>query len=155
MNQPQVNLEGIGITKHFESCRFHAYQNTFNGTVDKVTIGWGNTFYKDGSAVKLGDTITQSAADDLFMFVVNQFADTIRHMITVPLTDNQFSALVDFAYNEGTGTFHGSHLLVRVNQNPHDTAIRDELMKYIYMGHTIENGLIARRKMEADLYFTV
>lgn len=146
----QLVKEAVDITKHFESCLLTSYQKKN----DVPTIGWGSTYYKNGNRVKLGDTITQTEADDLLMFIMNQTASTVKTLVKSNVSDNMFSALVDFAYNLGTDKLRKSTLLKKVNTNPLDVSIRDEFMKWVYQAGIILPGLVKRRKADADLYFT-
>lgn len=145
----RITEDGIKLLHHFEGCKLEAYL-----CPAKVwTIGWGNTFYEDGSKVKEGDKITQERADELFLHILNDFAKQVRQSIQQPINDNRFSALVSFSYNVGVGNLRRSTLLKKVNINPDDQSIRDEFMKWNKAGGVVLNGLTRRRKAEADLYF--
>jgi lysozyme len=118
------------------------------------TIGYGNTFYEDGSKVKMGDKITKERAIELFENVLeNNFASQIKRLIKSRVTNNQFSALVSFAYNVGVGNLKRSTLLKLVNSNPNDPAIRNQFMRWNRAGGKVSLGLTRRRESEADLYF--
>ena len=118
------------------------------------TIGYGNTFYEDGSKVKMGDKITKERAIELFENVLeNNFASQIKRLIKSRVTNNQFSALVSFAYNVGVGNLKRSTLLKLVNSNPNDPAIRNQFMRWNRAGGKVLLGLTRRRESEADLYF--
>jgi lysozyme len=118
------------------------------------TIGYGNTFYEDGSKVKIGDKITKERAIELFENVLeNNFASQVKRLIKSRVTNNQFSALVSFAYNVGVGNLKRSTLLKLVNSNPNDPAIRNQFIRWNRAGGKILLGLTRRRESEADLYF--
>ncbi len=118
------------------------------------TIGYGNTFYEDNSRVKQGDVITKERAEQLFFNITNKnFAEPLLKLIKVKLNENQFSALVCFAYNVGTGALAKSTLLRKVNANPNDLTIRNEFLKWDKAGGKVLNGLTKRRQSEANLYF--
>lgn len=144
----EINGRGISLLHEFEACRLKAYRCPAN----VWTIGWGNTFYEDGSKVCEGDQITQERADVLFDNILNKFAINVRKLIKRELNRNQFNALVSFAYNLGTGNLSKSTLLKKVNANPCDPTIHDEFMRWTRAGGKVLNGLIRRRKAEADLY---
>jgi hypothetical protein len=61
-----VPMMGIKLIKEFEGCHLKAYPDPLSGGLP-ITIGWGSTRKKDGSAFKLGDQITQQEADDLLI----------------------------------------------------------------------------------------
>jgi lysozyme len=118
------------------------------------TIGYGNTFYEDGSKVKMGDKITKERAIELFENILeNNFASQVKRLIKSRVTNNQFSALVSFAYNVGVGNLKRSTLLKLVNSNPNDPAIRNQFMRWNRAGGKVLLGLTRRRESEANLYF--
>jgi lysozyme len=146
----KLNKLGIDLMHHFEGCRLEAYQCSA-----KVwTIGWGNTFYENGTPVRQGDKISQDRANSLFVFVANKFAGEIKKLIKTNLTENQFSALVCFAYNLGTGNLAKSTLLKKVNANPNDATIANEFLRWNKAGGKVLAGLTRRRTAESKLYFT-
>ena len=119
------------------------------------TIGYGNTYYPDGKRVTLLDKeITKKEAFDMFKELANRFAKRVDTLVTSNLNQNQFNALVSFAYNVGTGNFASSTLLKKVNKNPNDLTIKDEFLRWNKAGGKVINGLTNRRNEEADLYFS-
>jgi lysozyme len=119
------------------------------------TIGYGNTYYPDGKRVTLLDKdITKQQAFDMFKEVANRFAKRVDTLVTSNLNQNQFNALVSFAYNVGTGNFSSSTLLKKVNRNPNDLTIKDEFLRWNKAGGKVLNGLTNRRNEEAILYFS-
>ena len=119
------------------------------------TIGYGNTYYPDGKRVTLLDKdITKQEAFDMFKELANRFAKRVDELVTSNLNQNQFNALVSFAYNVGTGNFSSSTLLKKVNKNPNDLTIKDEFLRWNKAGGKVINGLTNRRNEEADLYFS-
>jgi len=119
------------------------------------TIGYGNTYYADGKRVTLLDKdITKQQAFDMFKEIANRFAKRVDTLVTSNINQNQFNALVSFAYNVGTGNFSSSTLLKKVNKNPNDLTIKNEFLKWNKAGGKVLNGLTNRRNEEADLYFS-
>jgi lysozyme len=145
----KVNSEGYALIKHFEGCRLKAYRCPSN----VATIGFGNTFYEDGTKVKDGDVITQQRADELAKFIIDQFAVSIAPFIQKTLTENQFSACVSLAYNIGTGGFKRSSVFKKLNVNPNDATIADSFRLWNKGGGKILAGLVKRREAEIQLYF--
>ena len=145
-----INPQTRSLIRRFEGCRLRAYQCS----AKKWTIGWGNTFYEDGSSVKQGDVITQERADRLFVILLDQFAAQLRPLITARVNDNKFGALLSFAYNAGVGAFRNSTLRRLVNTNRDSNLIRLEFAKWNRAGGQVLAGLTRRRTAEADLYFT-
>jgi lysozyme len=134
--------------------KFEGYMSTAYADAKGVwTIGYGNTFYADGTPVKPGDTITKSEAEKLFSEVLGQFASDVADAVKVELNKCQFDALVSFTYNVGIGNLKKSTLLKKVNADPEDESIRTEFNKWNKSGGKTLPGLIKRRKDEADYYF--
>ena len=133
----------------FEGLRLNAYLCPAN----IPTIGWGNTFYESGRKVQMGETITKERADALFLWVANSFATQVRSMLRVQLNENQFSALVSFAYNVGNANLRTSTLLRLVNANPNDQNIRAQFLRWNKAGGREMAGLTRRRQAESNLYF--
>jgi lysozyme len=119
------------------------------------TIGYGNTYYSDGKRVTLLDKdITKQQAFEMFKEIANRFAKRVEELVITELTQNQFNALVSFAYNIGTGNFSSSTLLKKVNKNPNDLTLKAEFLRWNKAGGKVLNGLTNRRNEEADLYFS-
>lgn len=155
----ELGDKGTKLIKHFEKCKLAAYQDA-KGV---WTIGWGNTIYENKTAVKKGDTITQADADKLFTTITKGFAADVTKLTKgVVLKQQQFDALVSFAYNVGSdlnnnGIAEGlgdSTLLKVLKQNPKDPVIAGEFLKWNVSGGKVLDGLTRRRKAEAYLYFT-
>jgi len=103
----KVNNAGIQLIKSFEGCLLNAYLDS----VKVPTIGYGATFYENKVSVRLGDKITQDRANELLAWHIEEFAEGVAKLIKVDLNDNQFSALVSFAFNLGIGSLQKSTLL--------------------------------------------
>ena len=144
----EVNKAGRDLIKKFEGCKLKAYKCP----AGLWTISWGLTFYPDGTKVKEGDVITQQQAEDYFNAIVDDFAKKVDALIKSNVSDNNFSALVSFAYNVGMGNFQRSTLLRKVNANPKDPSIRAEFNKWVRANNVVLKGLVRRREAEAKLY---
>jgi lysozyme len=119
------------------------------------TIGYGNTYYSDGKRVTLLDKdITKQQAFEMFKEIANRFAKRVDELVTSDINQNQFNALVSFAYNVGTGNFASSTLLKKINKNPNDLTLKAEFLRWNKAGGKVLNGLTNRRNEEADLYFS-
>ena len=144
----EINEKGLNLIKSFEGLKLEAYLCP----AGVWTIGYGHT-----KGVKKGMKITKEKADELLMEDLQEFQNGVEKLISkspIKLTDNQFSALVSFAFNLGLTNLKNSTLLKKVSQNPNDETIRNEFMRWIYAGGKPLEGLKRRRKHEADLYFT-
>jgi lysozyme len=147
----RTTQEGLNLIKKFESLQLKAYLCP----AGIPTIGYGATRYPDGKKIKLGEVIDIKRAEDLLKWEIEH----IEKQITVNVNDNQFSALVSFAFNCGIGALNNSTILKRVKANPNDPAIRDAFMMWVKAKNPATGekvtlkGLVKRRSAEADLYF--
>jgi len=138
------NDRGRAIIKSAESLRLMAYQDTG----DVWTIGWGHTH-----GVKPSDTCDEAQAQRWFDEDVASAEDAVRNIIHVPLNDNQFSALVSFAFNVGFVRFAKSTLAAQLNAGDY-TAPRREMPKWKFDNGNIQPGLVKRRATELALFNT-
>ena len=141
----KISNKGIELIKRHEGLVLKAYRCP----ADKWTIGYGHTLN-----VKSTDVINKEQAEYfLRQDVKSAESDVNREKLN--LTQNQFDALVSFVFNLGGGNFKKWTLLRKVKANPNDPTIRAEFERWIYAGGKVLNGLVKRRKEEADLYFTL
>ena len=119
-----------------------------------ATIGYGSTRYANGLKVTLKDKpITELQAIELLKDTLKQYELAVDSYCVDSLNQNQFDALVDFAYNCGNANLKSSTLLKKVNTNPNDITIGLEFAKWNKGGGKILNGLVKRRAAESELYF--
>ena len=144
-----VSKNGLDIIKEFESFRVKAYLCP-SGI---PTIGYGSTYYPDGKKVTLQDKeITEQKAFEILEFIANKdFGSNINKVVKVPLNQNQFDALVSFAYNIGNGNFNISTLLRWLNQGNYKEASM-QLLRWDKSKGIVLNGLTKRRKSEKALF---
>jgi len=143
-----LTKEGKELIMFYEGCHLEAYL-----CPAKIpSIGFGNTFYIDGSKVKLGDKITHKEAVELFDVIVEKFAKDVRSVLVRNITNAQFSAIVSFAFNVGMGNLKLSTLLKKVNKNPLDTTIPSEFLRWNKAKGIELSGLTKRRTSESILY---
>lgn len=142
----KIGKNGLDLIKKYEGLQLNAYRCPAN----LVTIGYGCTFYEDGSKIKMGDVITPERADKLLINVVSKFESIVNKKINIPLTQNQFDALVSHTFNTGGS----STLFDLVNKKSPDDVIKNWFeTKYISANGKPLPGLIKRRKEECNLYF--
>lgn len=141
----KISQVGINLIKQFEGLSLKAYKCP----AGVWTIGWGAT----GKDIIQGLEWTQEQCDERLVRDLSPVEDHINRRIR-EIAQNKFDALVSFTYNLGRGSLDKSTLLKKVLNNPNDITIFDEFMKWTYAGGKQLQGLIRRRKAEADLYFT-
>jgi len=118
------------------------------------TIGYGNTFYPDGTKVTMQDQpLSKEVADLLLKVVVSKFEKCVNDNVIADVSQEQFDALVSFSYNLGCGALKKSTLLKKVNANPCDPSILKEFLKWNKAGGKVLRGLTNRRIDEANYYF--
>jgi lysozyme len=147
----KINKAGFDLIKTFEGCRLKAYKCS----AGVVTIGYGSTYYPNRSPIKITDKLNSvQDAEDLLFVTVEEFENNVSALFyNVTLTQNQFNALVSFAFNLGVGALAKSTLLKKAKLNPNDKTIALEFAKWVNAGGKKLPGLIRRRKAESDLYF--
>jgi lysozyme len=138
------------LVKEFEGCKLNAYKCP----AGIWTIGYGNTQYENGKAVKEGDVITLERAEQLLEIILIKFIQQVGELVKSNINQNQKDALTDFAYNCGVGNLKTSTLLKKVNADPKDKTIRTEFEKWTRANGKVLNGLVKRRNAEANLYFS-
>jgi lysozyme len=140
----QINRDGLELIKSSEGCVLYTYDDG----VGISTIGYGHT-----EGVEWGQTITQTQAEELLKQDLNYFEKEVTRSVTVPLTDNQFSALVSFAFNIGTGALTESTLLRFLNQGDYIGASQ-QFGRWVNGGGKEMAGLVFRRSLERELFLT-
>lgn len=144
----KTNDRGIALIKQFEGLRLTAYKPV--STEKYYTIGYGHY----GADVKAGQKITEQRAEELLRGDLAKFEKGVNDL-KLNINENQFAALVSFAYNVGLANLKGSTLLKRVRNYPMDGRIEREFLRWNKAGGRILDGLTRRRKAESLLYFKV
>jgi lysozyme len=141
----KTSQNAIELIKLFEGCKLKSYKCP----AGVWTIGYGSTYYLDGSKVLMGQKISQVEADMLMLKLLPKYEATVDRNIKVTVTQNQYDALVSFCWNCGS-----SQALFRlVNQKATDEVIYDWWINhYVTGGGKLLQGLINRRRKEADLF---
>ncbi|KRJ17880.1 lysozyme [Acinetobacter pittii] len=138
---------GVDLISSFEGTQFTAYDDG----VGIWTIGTGTTVYPNGVKVKKGDACTAEQAKTYFKHDLAKFEKTVNESVTVPLTQNQFDALVSLTYNIGSGAFNNSTLLKKLNKGDYQGAA-DQFLAWKKAGGKVLPGLVRRREAERALF---
>lgn len=121
---------------------------------DVPTIGYGQTYYADGSKVKMGDKITKTEAQkQLELLTRKNYAGKIAACVKVPLSQNEFDAYVSLAYNIGTNAFCKSTLVKKLNAKDYVGAC-SQILRWNKAGGRVLKGLDNRRRQEYRLCMT-
>lgn len=140
----RINNKGLELIKKYEGCRLLAYKCP----AGVWTIGYGHT-----AGVKSGMAITKVDAERLLLQDLKRFEEGVEALVKVPLTSNQFSALVSFAFNCGLSALRSSTLLKKLNVGDLNGAAR-EILRWDKVNKKPVEGLTKRRKEEQQLFLT-
>ncbi len=136
---------GLELIKSFEGLRLTAYPDPGTGG-EPWTIGVGHT-----GGVKPGDTCTEDEAMAWLREDLAAAEACLDAYVDVPITQNQYDAMVSFVYNCGCGNFKASTLLKLVNAE-NDAGAAGQFARWNKAGGRIMAGLTRRRQAEAELF---
>lgn len=157
----RAGQRGIALIHSFESYRATTYPDP-GPTGLPVTGGWGSTLDENGKPFKLGVTHDQDYWDRLFLRDLASKETAVNMLLgDAPTTQNQFDALVSFAYNVGEDIDDddiaeglGDSTLLKKHLRGDFAGAKAEFAKWNKAKGKVLNGLIRRRAAEADLYGT-
>ena len=138
---------GLDLIASFEGTRTKAYDDG----VGIWTIGIGTTAYPNGTKVKKGDTCTLDQAKSYFAHDLKRFEASVNNLVKVPLSQNQFDALISLVYNIGQTAFSNSTLLKKLNAKDYQGAA-DQFPRWNKSGGKVLKGLVRRRDAEQALF---
>ena len=141
----RMSQTGIIMLKQFEGVRLTAYKAV--STEQYWTIGYGHY----GVDVYEGMKITDKQAEEMLKNDLIRYENGVNESVTVTLGQNQFDALVSFAYNCGVSALKGSYLLNLINMGKFKEACEEWLL-WNKSGGKVLLGLTNRRKAEVALF---
>lgn len=144
----KTSEKGINLIKSFEGFSSTPYLD-----IAKIpTIGYGFTYYLDGSKVKLNDkALSLEQAENILKLSLKKYENIINENVKVQLNQNQFDALASFVYNVGGTAFKNSTLLKKLNQADYLGAA-EEFLRWNKAGGAESKGLTRRREAEKALF---
>lgn len=145
----KLSEEGLRLIKSFEGYHTRLKDGScaaYLCPAGVATIGYGCTV-----GVKLGMVWTEQQAEDALAKEVSRFEDAVNRLVTVPINQNEFDALVSFAYNCGEGALAKSSILRRLNKGDRKGAAQ-AFHLWNKGGGRILAGLVSRRAREAALF---
>lgn len=151
----KISRKGLDLIATFEGFRGEPY----NDPAGFATVGFGHLISKRGvvpedckrSYAGHKPPLTRAQALDLLGEDVERYEKAVRAAVKVPVSQNQFDALVSFAYNLGAGALQSSTLLRKLNQRDYEGA-EDEFLRWTKAGGRELQGLVRRRLAERDLF---
>lgn len=149
MTERFASLAAYRFIMDREKLRLEAYQPIVG---DRWTIGWGTTFYPDGSPVRPGDRCTKEQADEwLVHHVEERCVRPLNEALRVPVNQQMFDALVSWVYNVGEEAMLTSTLMRKLNQHDYLGA-HDEFDRWVFAQGKRSQGLQNRRDAEQELF---
>lgn len=145
----KLGAKGEALIKSFEKLAYVAYRKIINGKPDKWTAGWGHT----GDDVTEGTTCDDAQAEAWFLQDTQSVVNANMRELDVAVNQNQFDALVSFAYNVGIGAEAHSTLLRLVNSG-HLQEAADQFLLWCHDNGQVSEGLLRRRRAERALFLT-
>ncbi len=140
----RTSQKGIDLIKEFEGYSERVYMCAGG----KYTIGYGHT-----QGVQIGDTCTREQAEEYLKDDLREAEEVVLALVSVPLTQNQFDALVSLVYNIGSGNFFDSTIRRVINANSVDMEeYRRAWMMWKKSRGKVLKGLIRRREAEFKLF---
>ena len=134
----------IAVIKKFEGLRLSVYLCP----AGVQTIGYGHTRnYPFSTNYK----ITEEQAEKFLYEDLKKFENSIKKLVKVPLSQNQFDALVSFTFNVGATNFKNSTLLKYLNNSEYGLAA-EQFERWIYSNGKKLEGLLTRRKAEKEIF---
>lgn len=127
--------------KHYEQFRPTAYLPTPR---DVPTIGYGHT-----RGVRMGDTCTMPQGENWLMEDTAEAAAAVNRLVTVPLSQHQFDAVVSLCFNIGVSQFAASTLVQKLNAGDYEGAASQFAVWRKQRGRVLQ-GLVVRRAAEAQ-----
>ena len=145
MEIKELSDYGVKFLMSNEGVILHPYLDT-KGI---PTIGVGNTFYEDGSKVKMTDPpITKERAMELFKYILKMYELAVYSNTRDDINQNQFDALVSLCYNIGVNGFKNSTLVKKINNNSDDVVVKAAFLMW-----KNPPEIMGRRNREVALYF--
>jgi len=136
--------DGLKLTEMFEGLRLDAYPDPVSGG-EPWTIGYGHT----GPEVRKGVVWTKVHCEDALRADIQRFSDHVNSVVHVELTQGEFDALVDFAFNCGTRNLDSSTLLKMVNAGEFQQAAQ-QFERWDHACGRVVAGLLKRRIAERN-----
>lgn len=141
---PKLSISdaGINFIKRWEGFRSRAYLCPAN----VLTIGYGHT-----KTVVPNQTITEYQGEQLLKQDLVRFEKAVNNLVTVPINQRQFDALVSFSFNCGVSALNRSTLLRRLNRGDYSGSA-NEFRKWVHGGGKKLPGLVSRRREEKKMF---
>ncbi len=148
-NGMKISRKGLELIMKFEGFSARPYRDA----VGVCTIGYGTTRINGRKIHCKDSSINQGRAIEILEEQINDHYGHYVNKWCGTMTQNQFDALVSFAYNLGVGALHHSTLLKYHLAGNYNMA-HEEFKKWDHAGGRVLKGLSRRRALEAALYLS-
>lgn len=146
----RISPRGLALLKQFEGCSLTVYKDS----AGLFTVGYGHLIGDGKNLPNISKyKLTQKQADMLLQYDVIPREKAVERLCPVPLTQNEFDALVSFTFNLGAGALQRSTLRQKLNRGDKAGAAK-VLLKYNRAGGRVVRGLIKRRIAEYNLFMS-
>lgn len=143
----RISDKGLKLIKDFEGLNLKRYLCP----AGLPTIGFGHLLTEEDGNLTY---ITPEKADQLLEDDLKACYSAISALVSTPLAQGQFDALVSFIFNLGAGRFENSTLRKMINRGNYAGASL-EFGKWVFSNKKVVKGLVRRRKAEQDLFNNV
>lgn len=157
----KVSDKCIKMIMHHEGVRYKPYQCP----ALLWTCGVGHVIDPTHARVPLADrkklpipegwdrVLSNEEIDEILRKDLNRFEQGVSRLITAPLTQGQFDALVSFSFNVGLGNLQKSTIRMKVNRQEYETAA-ECFLDWTKAGGRVLKGLVSRRNDEKALFLS-
>lgn len=147
----KITRQAVVLIEMFEGTRYESYQDS----AGHWTIGIGHLILKSEREKYAGQILTDAEVFQLLQKDLIRIMGRVDAAVTVPLTDNQFSALVAWTFNLGSGALKRSNLLRRLNALDYAGAAGEfhRWTKVTINGQKVERKGLVRRRAAEELIF--
>ncbi|MEW5745280.1 MAG: lysozyme [Nitrospirota bacterium] len=138
--------KGVDFIKGFERFVPRVYDDGYG----YPTIGYGHMLLPG----EMFDLIGEEEAEALLRRDLFKAERSVLRLIDLPLGDNEYDALVSFAFNAGGGALQRSTLRMKLNRGEDKEEVAAEFLKWIYAGGKKTRGLLRRRLAEREMFLS-
>lgn len=156
----EMSPDGVKMLTRIEGKKNQMYHDQ----AGLPTIGVGHMLTKselssgkvriDSQPISWRDGLTDAEVNDLLGSDLAKTEQAVNHLVKVPLSRNQFDALVSFVFNIGAEAFETSTLLVLLNSGDYDS-IPARMRRWVHSKGLVLPVLIARRETEIERWEAV
>jgi len=147
-----ISQRGIDLIVSFEGKHKKLADGRYQAYLDTLAVPNVWTIYCGlTKGVSSGMICTEEEGERMFRKELAVYEDAVERLVSVPLNQNQFDALVSFVYNCGPGALQESTLLKLLNEGKYET-VTAQLMRWVNAGGKRYEGLARRRAAEGSLF---